>query len=135
MIEYGRHLFQDALETNWATSKHAHMVLLQEIKSGKSSWSTPDLVEKIRIQNTARVIAQKPTSTQPKNFKSTKDKLCLDYNSNNCCYSLDHIVDGVIHKHACSYCHQEVGRWFPHKIHNCMRRKAAESNKQPKKGN
>ena len=114
MIEYGRHLFQDALETNWGTTKHAQMVLLQEIERGKCSWRSPDLVEKIRIQNTARVIAQKPASTQPKSFKSTKDKLCPDYNTNNCRFSSDHVVDSVIHKHACLYCHQEVGRWFSH---------------------
>ena len=135
MIEYGRHLFQDALETNWATAKHAHMILLQEIERGKCSWRSPDLVEKIRIRNTARVIAQKPVSTQPKSFKSSKDKLCPDYNSNSCRFSSDHVVDGVIHKHACSYCHQEVGRWFSHKIHDCMRRKATESNKDIKKAN
>ena len=79
MIEYGRHLFQDALETNWVTAKHAHMVLLQEIERGKCSWRFPDLEKKIRIQNTARVIAQKPASTQPKSFKSTKDKLCPEH--------------------------------------------------------
>ena len=104
-------------------------ILLEEIERGKCSWHFPDLVQKIRI----RVIAQKPASTQPKSFKSTKDKLCPNYNSNNCHYSSDHVVDSVIHKHACSYCQQEVGRWFSHKIHDCMRRKAAESNKEPEK--
>ena len=64
MIEYGRHLFQDALETNWATAKPAHMVLLQEIERAKCSWRAPNLVEKIR--NTARVIAQKSSSAQLK---------------------------------------------------------------------
>ena len=28
MVEYGRHLLQDALETNWQKARHAHMVLL-----------------------------------------------------------------------------------------------------------
>ena len=50
MIEYGRHLFQDALEMNWATAKHAPMVLLKEIERGKCSWHSPDLVEKIQIR-------------------------------------------------------------------------------------
>ena len=126
MIEYGRHLFQDVLETNWATAKHAHMVLLPEIERGKCSWRAPDLVEKIRIWNTARVIAQKSSSTQPKRSKSTRGKLCADYNTNNCHYSSDHVVDGVIHQQACSYGHQEVRRWFPHKIHDCLRRKVAK---------
>ena len=49
MIEYGRHLFQDAIETNWATAKHTHMVLLQDIKKGRCTWRNPDKIEKIRI--------------------------------------------------------------------------------------
>ena len=66
MIEYGRHLFQDAIETNWATAKHAHMVLLQDIERGKCSWRNPDKVEKVRIRNTARIITPKQPSTQQK---------------------------------------------------------------------
>ena len=57
MLEYGRHLFQDAIETNWSTARHAHLVLLQDIERGKCSWHKPDVVEKIRIHSTVRVIA------------------------------------------------------------------------------
>ena len=35
MIEYDRHLFQDAIETNWATARHARLVLLQDTERGK----------------------------------------------------------------------------------------------------
>ena len=135
MIEYGRHLFQDALETNWTTAKHAHMMLLQEIERGKCSWRHPDMVEKIRIRNTARIITPNPTTASTRNVKRSKDKICTDFNSNNCKYTSDHIVDGVIHKHACSYCYQEVGRLCNHKIHDCLRRKAGDSNKEVKKSN
>ena len=58
MLDYGRRLLQDALETNWATARHAHLMLLQEIERGKCSWRHPDAVEKIRIRNTARVVSQ-----------------------------------------------------------------------------
>ena len=34
MLEYGRHLPQDALDTNWLTACHAHMVLLQDMEQG-----------------------------------------------------------------------------------------------------
>ena len=47
MLEYGRHLLQDAVETNWATAHHAHLVLLQDIERGKVSWRRPDTVEKV----------------------------------------------------------------------------------------
>ena len=53
MIAYGRHLFQDALETNWTTARHAHMILFQDIERGKCSWREPDQIEKVRIRNTA----------------------------------------------------------------------------------
>ena len=46
MIEYGCHLFQDAIKTNWTTARHAHLILLQEIERGKCSWQNSDLVEK-----------------------------------------------------------------------------------------
>ena len=36
MIAYGWHLFQDALETNWTTARHAHMVVLQDIERGNA---------------------------------------------------------------------------------------------------
>ena len=78
-------------------SSNTNMIEYGQIERGKCSWRTPDLVEKIWIRNTARV--------KQKSFKTTKDKLCADYNTNNCHYSPDHVVDGVIHKHACSYCH------------------------------
>ena len=32
MLEYGTHLFQDAIEINWVTTPHAHLVLLQDIE-------------------------------------------------------------------------------------------------------
>ena len=74
MLEYGRHLFQDAIETNWSTARHAHLVLLQDIERGKCSWHRPDVVEKIQISNTARVIASKPSVNTTKGVKTSKRK-------------------------------------------------------------
>ena len=54
MIDYGRHLMQDALEINWSTTRHAHLVVLQDIEHGKLSWKTQI--------NTARVIMPKNTN-------------------------------------------------------------------------
>ena len=64
MLEYGGHLLQDALETNWLTARHAPMVLWQDMQCGKVTWRLPDQVEKIQIQNTARVISAR---TNPPN--------------------------------------------------------------------
>ena len=50
MLEYGRHLLQDALETNWATARHTHFMLLQEIERGKCSWKRPDAIERSGTQ-------------------------------------------------------------------------------------
>ena len=65
-MAYGRHLFQDALETNWTTARHAHMILLQDIERGKCSWRDPDQSEKVQICNTARVIQPKAPNTNQK---------------------------------------------------------------------
>ena len=122
MLEYGRHLFQDAVETNWATARHTHLVLLQDIERGKVTWRRPDAVEKIRIRNTARVISQKISGNTPKTGNYTaKDKTCVDYNTNGCKFASDHVIDGQIVKHACSHCHKEVGKYYYHKLQECMR--------------
>ena len=57
MLEYGSHLLQCAIETNWWTARHAHMVLLQDMERGKVTWRWPDAVEKFWIRNTACVIS------------------------------------------------------------------------------
>ena len=111
MLEYGRHLLQDALETNWVTARHAHLMLLQEIERRKCSWRRPDAIEKIRIRNTSRVISTKASGTAPKTGKhSSRDKVCTDFNSNNCKFPGDHIVYGQIVKHTYSYCFKETGK-------------------------
>ena len=132
MIDYGRHLFQDAFETNWTTAKHAHMVLLQEIERGKCSWRSPDMVEKIRIRNTARIIATKPVTAQSKANKGTTDRICRDFNTGSCSHTADHVIDGVIVKHACSYCHQTVGKLCFHKVQDCIRKKNNTSKESSK---
>ena len=97
MLEYGRHLLQDALETSWATARHAHLMFLQEIERGKCSWCRPDDIEKIR--NTARVITTKASGTAPKTGKyNARDKVYTDFNSNNRKFPGNHIVDGQIVK-------------------------------------
>ena len=102
MLEYGRHLLQDTSETNWVTARHTHLVLLQDIERGKCSWHRPDAVEKIRIRNTARIISHKGSANTAKAGKiPTKDKVCLNFNTNVCKFALDYVVEGQIVKHAC----------------------------------
>ena len=130
MLEYGRHLLQDALETNWLTARHAHMVLLQDMERGKVTWRRPDMVEKIRIRNTARVIPAKSNPTNTRDNKgAAKDKICEDFNKNDCKFSSDHVVGGQIWKHACSYCFKEVGRYCYHKTQDCLRRRTGDQGK------
>ena len=133
MLQYGRHLFQDALETNWATAKHAHLVLLQDIERGRCNWRQPDLVEKVRIRNTARIITPKGQQSQASKTKHNPYvKICKEFNANSCSQPTDHILDGCILKHACSFCHQEVGRFCQHKVQDCIRRRGGgnSNNKQ-----
>ena len=122
MLEYGRHLLQDAVETNCATDHHAHLVLLQDIERGKCSTHRPDTVEKVTVGNTARVISQKSSANTDKTGKiTTKDKICLKYNANGCKFASDHVIDGQIVKHACSHCFKEVDKFYYHKLQDCIR--------------
>ena len=85
MIDYGRHLMQDALETKWSTTRYAHLVVLQDVECSKLSRRNPDHVEKVRIRNMARVILPKNINQSSKPGKpNTKDKVCADKNQNNC---------------------------------------------------
>ena len=131
MIEYARHLFQDAIETNWVTAKYAHMMVLQDIERGKLSWRNPDAVEKVRIRNTSRVIPPRSTHNQGKITRPnySKDKICQDFNTGTCRHQNDHVIDGIIHRHACNFCFQEVGRFCGHKVSECLRRKSGDKQK------
>ena len=119
---------------NWVTARHAHLVLLQDIEQAKCSWKRPDMVEKVRIQNTSRVIQTKSSGNAPKVSKNTsKEKVCQDFNANNCKSHGDHVVDGIIVKHACSYCFQEVGKMYSHKVQDCFRRSSTDQAKDSQK--
>ena len=87
-------------------------------------------MEKVRIRNTARAILQKPSGNADKTGKiTTKDKICLDYNANGCKFMSDHIIYGQIVKHACSHCFKEVGKFYYHKVQDCIRRRGSEATK------
>ena len=59
MIDYGRHLKQDAIKMNWHTACHAHMLLLQDIERGKCLWCQPDQIEKIAHNKRRHVLLRK----------------------------------------------------------------------------
>ena len=133
MIEYGRHLLQGAIETNWTTVHHAHIVVLQDIERGKATWRDSDRIKKIRIQNAARVITAKPASTNSKAPKHTgKEKICVGFNDGTCKQHGDHVVDNIIHKHACTFCYQEVKRFCHHRMQDCLRKRNGETHKDKK---
>ena len=97
------------------------MILLQDIERGKSSWRDPDQTEKIRIRNTARIIQPKSTNSQQKQSKSSqKEIICGDYTKNTYKFTADHVVEGKIHRHACSYCLQEVGKLCFNRVQDCL---------------
>ena len=93
------------------------MVILQDIERGKVSWRHPDQILKIRLRNTARVITPKTTR------HTGRDKICNGFNDSSCRQPSDHIVNNVIHKHACSYCFEEVGKFCQHKGQDYIRKK------------
>ena len=123
MIEYGHHLYQKTIETNWNTARHTQVIILQEIERGKCSWWNTDLVEKNCFRNMAGVITSKQNSgpSGKSNKSNSKEKICTQFNNNNCKQGSDHMQDRVIYKHCCSYCHQESGRFYAHKVQHCLR--------------
>ena len=43
-----------------------------------------------------------------------QEEASTDFNTNNCKFPGDHIVDGQIVKHACSFCFKETGKICHH---------------------
>ena len=108
-MEYVRHLFQDAIETNWVTAWHSsfYRILNRTNVFGGDLYT----VEKVRIQNTARVIQTESMGTHHKLIRMHLRRK-LNFNANN--YKLhDHTVDGVIGKHACSCFHARGWKDIP----------------------
>ena len=90
-------------------------------------------VEKVRTRNTAMVIVPKNGTSLTKSGKQpTRDRICQEFNNNGCRQHSDYIGDGVIMKHSCSQCFKEVGKFYNHKIQDCIRRKTTHTSKEPK---
>ena len=94
------------------------------LSRGKCSWRRQDIVVKVRIRNTARVIQTKSSGNAPKVTKNTsKEKVCQDFNANNCKSRGDTVVVGIIVKHACSYCYTVYTvKMYSHIVQDCFRR-------------
>ena len=49
-----------------------------------------------------------PPSGKDNKVAAAKDKICEDFNKNDCKFSSDHVGAGPIWKHSCAYCFKEV---------------------------
>ena len=67
---------QDAIETNWTTARHAHMLVLQDIERGKVTWRNLDHIEKKYVfatQPGSLMLNQLQLSTNQKNPQARRE--------------------------------------------------------------
>ena len=52
-----------------------------------------------------------PSNSNKQLSNTGHDKICMDFYDNGYKQQCNHIVDGCIHKQACSFCFQEVEKY------------------------
>ena len=111
MLEYLKLLMQDAIETNWATVKRTHSVVLQTMERGRCSWDKFESVDRIRMRCTQRTL--QPNSKA--NSGQKKEIICSRFNSNSCSHNGDHQEGQTWLKHACAHCFSLTKRFLNHR--------------------
>ena len=76
MLMYFALLMQDAIELSANTARRADAAVLQEMERVKLSWADPDLVEKVKIRNTQRIVHGQKTASNP----VVQTQCCIHFN-------------------------------------------------------
>ena len=105
-------LMQDAIELSANTARRAHAAVLQEIERGKLSWADPDLVEKVKIRNTQRIFHGQKTASNP----MVQTQCCIHFNKGHCKYDSEHVANGILYQHYCSFCMKETQKKYDHSL-------------------
>ena len=135
MIEYGRHS-KIPSKNIWTTAHHTNLSLLEEIEGGKCSWQNPGLVEKIQIQNNARIITPmqnrhptaNPLNPMPKK-RSVRSPIATIVNKIQITYRTGSYISTVTHnfiKRQADLMHTSC-RTFKGLVHQIMRRKKRQT--------
>ena len=137
MLEYLKLLKMDAIETNWATVKRAHSVLLKTMERGRCNWGEFENVDKIRMRCIQRTLQTYQSHTGGKNSGSNtkREAVCIRYNANTCLHTQDHVEGTTLYKHACAHCHLVTKRFFGHKQSDCNRLQKNGEKKETKNSN
>ena len=117
MLEYLKLLMQDAIETNWATVKRAHSVVLQTMERGRCSWDKFEYVDRIHMRCTQRTLQPNGKA----NSGQKKEIICSRFNSNTCSHSGDHQEGQTWLKHACAHCFSLTKRFLNHTQSDCYK--------------
>ena len=114
MLQYYSWLMQDAIELNIMTARRAHAAVLQEIEKGKISWDRLDLIEKVKCRYTQRIVeCQKQTG-------GMSNQACRHFNKVFCRIDNDHVVNGILYMHCCTFCLKGTGRKYNHPASKCL---------------
>ena len=114
---------QDAIDLSANTVRRAHAAVLEEVERGKLSWADPDLVEKVKKRNTQRMGHGKKTASNP----MIQTQCCIHFNKEHCKYDNEHVVNGILYQHYCSFCMKETQKKYDHPLCRCLRVKNSES--------
>ena len=114
---------QDSIELSFATAKHAHGLILQEMEKGSLTWLQAEKIDKIRGRNTQRLVPSGPNANAKMSNEGTeKTMLCKLYNKGSCKYQnqTEHTDKGMTYQHFCSNCFSSTGKKYEHPRHQCL---------------
>ena len=123
MLMYFALLMQDAIELSANTARRAHAAVLQEMERGKLSWAEPDLVEKVKIRNTQRIFHGQKTALSP----MVQTQCYTHFNKGHCKYDNEHVANGILYQHYCSFCMKETQKKYDHPLCKCLRVKNSQN--------
>ena len=123
MLMYLAFLMQDAIELSAHTARRTHAAVPQEMERGKLTWLEPELVEKVQIRNTQRIFQNHKTAPS----SGIQTQCCFHFNKGQCKCDNEHIANGILYQHYCSFCMKETQRKYDHSLNKCLRAKNSQS--------
>ena len=123
MLQYYALLIQDVVELNFLTVKRAHAAVLQEIEKGKLNWDKLEEIEKTKNRYTQRLVQNQRVG----GFATIQT--CTHFNKGFCRMENDHVANGVLYEHCCSFCLKETDKKFDHPLTKCLRIKNGQTTK------
>ena len=121
-MAYFTFLMQDAIEFSASTARRAHAAVLQELEQGKVNWGNLEAIEKIKNRHTQRIVQVNKGASA----SGVQIQCCQHFNKGQYRFDSEHMSNGTMYQHYCSYCWKEMQKKYDHPVCRCLRVKNAQ---------